>query len=219
MSSRASKALLLALLALLAMPSASSAGQTFTVNRASDLPPLKDGDCEELPGGDCTLFDAITEANTLAGRDEIRFQDGINSLIELKADLPVIGEGVDIVGPGAGQLTIDGLEARRILDLATAAGLDAASRAALAADPDLREASENDLSTQLVAALPRLPAGTDLGELETAATRVGLARSFHNAAVRDTRAIRLRRIPRALRLAGHRSLPQYFEIDDTRLAG
>lgn len=64
---------------------------------------------------------------------------------------------------------------------------------------------------------PRL--SPDLAELQTAATRVRLARSFHNAAVRDTRAVRLRRLPRALRLAGHRLLPQYFEIDDTRLAG
>ena len=44
---------------------------------------------------------------------------------------------------------------------------------------------------------------------------MGLARAFHNAAVRDTRAVRLRRLPRALHLAGHRALPQYFEIDDT----
>ena len=50
-------------------------------------------------------------------------------------------------------------------------------------------------------------------------TRVGLARSFHNAAVKDTRALRLRRLPRVLRLHGHRRLPQYFEIDDTALGG
>jgi hypothetical protein len=29
--------------------------------------------------------------------------------------------------------------------------------------------------------------------------------------------VRLRRMPRALRLAGHRSLPEYFEIDDTTI--
>ncbi len=56
-----------------------------------------------------------------------------------------------------------------------------------------------------------------LAELQTASTRVGLARSFHNAAVKDTRALRFRRIPRALRLAGRRAMPQYFEIDDTVL--
>ena len=80
-----------------------------------------------------------------------------------------------------------------------------------------REARENDLSRALRAAVPQLPPGTDLSELEDAATRVGLARAFHNDAVRDTRAVRLRRMPRALRLAGHRALPQYFEIDDTTI--
>ena len=78
---------------------------------------------------------------------------------------------------------------------------------------------ENDLSRAIKAALPLLvhddSGDASLAELQTAATRVGLARSFHNAAVKDTRSVRLRRLPRALRLAGHRDLPQYFEIDDT----
>jgi hypothetical protein len=98
-----------------------------------------------------------------------------------------------------------------------AEGLEAAARASLEAGDDGREACENDLSRALRSVVPLLPAGADLEELESAATRVGLARSFHNAAVRDTRAVRLRRMPRALRLAGHRSLPQYFEIDDTTI--
>lgn len=97
----------------------------------------------------------------------------------------------------------------------SAAALDAAARAALGSGEEGREACENDLSRALRSALPLLPRGAQLGELETATSRVGLARSFHNAAVGDTRAIRLRRFPRALRLAGHRALPQYFEIDDT----
>jgi len=92
--------------------------------------------------------------------------------------------------------------------------LDAAARAALDAGAQGREECENDLSRALRNSLTLLPPGVELGELQTAATRVGLARSFHNAAVRDTRAVRLRRIPRALHLAGHRVLPQYFEIDD-----
>lgn len=93
--------------------------------------------------------------------------------------------------------------------------LDAAARTALDCGPEGREECENDLSRALRNALPIVAPGAALGELETATTRVGLARSFHNAAVQDTRGIRLRRIPRALRLAGHRALPQYFEIDDT----
>lgn len=93
--------------------------------------------------------------------------------------------------------------------------LDASARAALDTGAEGREECENDLSRALRNALPLLPVGAELGELETATSRVGLARSFHNAAVRDTREIRLRRIPRALGLAGHRALPHYFEIDDT----
>ena len=96
-----------------------------------------------------------------------------------------------------------------------AAALEGAARSALEVGEDGREACENDLSGVLRVAVPLLPPGADLQELETASTRVGLARSFHSAAVRDTRAVRLRRMPRALRLAGHRELPQYFEIDDT----
>lgn len=93
--------------------------------------------------------------------------------------------------------------------------LDRAAVHALEADEEGREALENDLSWALKLAVPALPDGADLDELASATTRVGLARSFHNAAVKDTRELRLRRVPRMLRLAGHRRLPQYFEIDDT----
>ena len=111
--------------------------------------------------------------------------------------------------------------AAHLEDDVAARALDEAASAALDGTVDHREALENDLSRALKAALPLL-VHDDAGEaaraeLETASTRVGLARSFHNAAVKDTRSIRLRRLPRALRLAGHRSLPQYFEIDDTAI--
>ena len=95
--------------------------------------------------------------------------------------------------------------------------LDAAASAVLDAGLAGREAVENDLSRALKAAAAMAPDDTSLGELETASTRVGLARSFHNTAVTDTRALRRRRLPRALRLAGHRDLPAYFNIDDTAL--
>lgn len=42
-----------------------------------------------------------------------------------------------------------------------------------------------------------------------------IARRFYNDAVRDTRTLRARRMPRLLHLAGHRALPQFFDIDDT----
>ncbi len=92
-----------------------------------------------------------------------------------------------------------------------------AAQAALTAGPVDREALENDLSRALRAAAPLVPADTApalVDELTTAATRVGLARSFHNAAVTDTRVVRTRRLVRALHLAGHRVMPLHFDIDD-----
>jgi hypothetical protein len=106
-----------------------------------------------------------------------------------------------------------------LLPEAAAVPLDAAAHVALEAAEDGREAVENDLSRALHSAVPLLPADADLEELRTAASRVALARSFHNAAVKDTRTVRWRRVPRLLRLAGHRAMPAYFEIDDTALAG
>ncbi|MCU1593674.1 MAG: hypothetical protein JWO12_1066 [Frankiales bacterium] len=98
-----------------------------------------------------------------------------------------------------------------------ARALDEAAFAALEAGQHGREAVENDLSRalrQVGALIPAdLPEQTR-AELETASSRVGLARSFHNSAVNDTRALRRRRLPRALRLAGHRAMPVGFDIND-----
>lgn len=52
-------------------------------------------------------------------------------------------------------------------------------------------------------------------ELREAAARVLISRRFYNDAVRDTRTLRVRRMPRVFRMAGHREMPQYFDIDDT----
>ena len=49
-------------------------------------------------------------------------------------------------------------------------------------------------------------------------TAFALARRFYNDAVRDTAALRNRRLPRLMRLHGSRPLPRYFDIDD-RLDG
>jgi 8-oxo-dGTP pyrophosphatase MutT (NUDIX family) len=55
------------------------------------------------------------------------------------------------------------------------------------------------------------PAGL-VAELADAEARVVLARRFHNDAVRDTLALRERRLVRWFRLAGTAALPTYFEI-------
>jgi hypothetical protein len=104
-------------------------------------------------------------------------------------------------------------------DPAAAARLDTIARVAVDAGTQDRETVENDLSRALRIAVPLLAPGAPLEELRAAASRVALARSFHNTSVKDTRAVRWRRIPRLLRLAGHRAMPVFFEIDDTALAG
>lgn len=63
---------------------------------------------------------------------------------------------------------------------------------------------------------PRLPVEA-VTELAEAATRVMIARRFFNDAVRDTRTLRARRMPRLLHLAGRRELPLFFDIDDTSM--
>ena len=79
-----------------------------------------------------------------------------------------------------------------------------------------RELAENVLGRELRELSPELPGvPTALrADLDGTAVRVGLARRFYNDAVRDTRALRRRRLPRILRLHGSRPLPRYFDIDD-----
>jgi 8-oxo-dGTP pyrophosphatase MutT (NUDIX family) len=94
-------------------------------------------------------------------------------------------------------------DARELVALA-----DAAERAPRQA----REACENQLSAALAMVDPEaLPAGL-IAELADAEARVLLARRFHNDAVRDTLALRERRLVRLLRLGGTAALPSYFEI-------
>lgn len=103
-----------------------------------------------------------------------------------------------------------------------ATALAVAAHDALEAGLADRAEVENALSRALKAATPLLPDAPGVqqltAELETASSRVGLARSFHNGTVNDTRALRFRRLPRALRLAGNRVMPVGFDIDDTALS-
>ena len=99
------------------------------------------------------------------------------------------------------------------------AGYDATATRALNApldDPE-RRAAENAVGRALVelSALPdRLHPDAE-AELQETAARVLIARRFYNDAVRDTRALRGRRLPRLFRMAGRRPMPEFFDIDDT----
>jgi hypothetical protein len=79
-----------------------------------------------------------------------------------------------------------------------------------------RELAENVLGRELrelPAELTGVPAGLQ-SDLRGTGTRVALARRFYNDAVRDTRELRGRRLPRLMRLHGSRPKPRYFDIDD-----
>lgn len=97
------------------------------------------------------------------------------------------------------------------------ARLETVAGQALNASLEDREAAENAVGRAITglgghhATLP----GPAAEELREAGARVLIARRFYNDAVRDTRALRSRRMPRLLRLAGHREMPQFFDIDDT----
>lgn len=101
----------------------------------------------------------------------------------------------------------------------TSARLRDLAAASSAAPAERREEAENALGKGIVDVLRSRPesdaaAEPPVAELVEACTRVRLARRFYNDAVRDTRSLRAKRIPRLLRLAGRAPLPAYFEIDD-----
>jgi hypothetical protein len=104
------------------------------------------------------------------------------------------------------------------LDKARRAGVETVVHTALAVTGDVeRQEAENAVGravTDLTASSPTLREATRV-ELTDTANRVMIARRFYNDAVRDTRTLRARRMPRLLRLAGRRGMPQFFDIDDT----
>jgi 8-oxo-dGTP pyrophosphatase MutT (NUDIX family) len=95
---------------------------------------------------------------------------------------------------------------------AEARQLVARADAAEAAPRRAREACENNLSAALALVDPASGPAALIAELADAEARVVLARRFHNDAVRDTLALRERRLVRWFRLAGTAALPTYFEI-------
>lgn len=101
------------------------------------------------------------------------------------------------------------------------AALDERSAAALTAGDQDRDVVENALTRAVRSAVPLVPptpeARAALAELTAAGHRAVLARAVHSSAVTGARALRRRRLPRLLRLAGHRTMPQFFDVDDTSL--
>ncbi len=90
------------------------------------------------------------------------------------------------------------------------------AKAALAAPADAsRAGAENAVSHAVAGLAPANLSPESAAELQEASARVRIARRFYNDAVRDTRALRGRRLPRLFRMAGRRAVPEFFDIDDT----
>jgi hypothetical protein len=105
------------------------------------------------------------------------------------------------------------------LDRGRADDVEQAVHAAIseATPPDERQDAENTVGKALLEMLASSRSLRDIQrrELNDAANKVMIARRFYNDAVRDTQSLRGRRMPRLFHLAGHRDMPQYFDIDDT----
>ncbi|MDR2281334.1 MAG: LemA family protein [Gordonia sp. (in: high G+C Gram-positive bacteria)] len=104
--------------------------------------------------------------------------------------------------------------ARRIVSAggADTTVLEAAVDIADGSEPVERESAENRLSAALALTDLLGESSSLVGELSDAQTRVTMARRFYNDAVRDTRALRGRRMVRWLGLGGRGPMPAYFEI-------
>lgn len=86
----------------------SVAGATFTVNTTAD------NESDGCSAGQCTLREAVVDANFLAGNDTINFQTGLSGTIVLSAGhLPIFGD-LSIIGSGARTITISGNNAGRV---------------------------------------------------------------------------------------------------------
>jgi hypothetical protein len=109
---------------------------------------------------------------------------------------------------------------RRAVAASSLAGPATLRRAACAAQrvgPTAREDAENELG-RMLAVLDRCGLEpTCANRLADAEQAVVIARRVYNDAVRDTLALRSRRMVRWLRLAGTAPLPSYFEIVEPEL--
>ncbi|MEK6278597.1 MAG: choice-of-anchor Q domain-containing protein, partial [Actinomycetota bacterium] len=93
----------------------------FTVDNTNDT----GGNCPTVTT--CTLRQAITDANTNSGPDDILFDSGLSGTITLGSDLPTITGPTDIQGPGAGQLTVNGTDDLQIISINQAVSGDPVS--------------------------------------------------------------------------------------------
>jgi hypothetical protein len=94
---------------------------TLTVGTTDDTSGATD--CAVATNTDCSLRDAIDEANADPG-STVTFRSGVTGTITPGSTLTTITEAMTITGPGAGQLTVDGNYAVRPFYVDTASGTD-----------------------------------------------------------------------------------------------
>lgn len=99
------------------------------------------------------------------------------------------------------------------------AALSAAAELALRAAPGVREDAENELGRALGVLDRAALDPVRVARLADAQQRVVIARRVYNDAVRDTLALRSRRMVRWLRLTGTAPLPRYFDIAEPTVPG
>ncbi|HEY2791285.1 MAG TPA: hypothetical protein VGJ28_02950 [Micromonosporaceae bacterium] len=101
-------------------------------------------------------------------------------------------------------------DAEHLLELRTVAS------SALAAEVGEREAAENSL-TKMLRELPYALDAPAMVEVASTSRRVELNRHIHSDLVRDTLAMRRRRLVRVLRFTRKYPVPSYFDIEDPQL--
>src|SRR5262245_44301121 len=91
---------------------AQAAPMTFTVGSLDDTTGASD--CADATTTDCTLRQAIIDANANPGADTIVFQSGLTGTITLTANPELITEALAVQGPGVSQVTVDGNDIYRV---------------------------------------------------------------------------------------------------------
>jgi hypothetical protein len=75
------------------------------------------------PSGSGSLAQAMTDQNNGSGPDRILFQSGLSGAITLTSDLTAVDEPLQILGPGANVMAINGNNAHRIFNVVSGGDL------------------------------------------------------------------------------------------------
>ncbi|MEK6278238.1 MAG: choice-of-anchor Q domain-containing protein [Actinomycetota bacterium] len=88
---------------------------TFPVNTGGDAGDL-------ICDATCTLRDAVYNANLTTPSDDVVFASGLSGAIGLTQGYLAIDNPIRVLGPGPGQITVDGMGSDRIFSIFTANG-------------------------------------------------------------------------------------------------